>query len=236
MSTRRCARALPLQGLSLMPRLESVSYRLPPRCIPPRLPLRCRTGALLYERFVAAWERVPDKTIKLVFHGTPSENIPSICKTGLDPKRRTGQAHGKGEYFGQSMDVSKGYCRNGRHMLVFAVLLDKSGLTQVRDTSAKQHMIVVHRSEHQLPLAVVTMSGKAFTPPPGLMESAAAPSASGSMVATALQAGLSAAQGLYNALAAAPAAALAPAPAAASASAATSAGRGRGASRKRPRR
>ena len=34
-----------------------------------------------------------------------------------------------GEYFGGDMATSADYCRGGRHMLVFAVLLDKSGVT-----------------------------------------------------------------------------------------------------------
>lgn len=42
------------------------------------------------------WSLLP----QLVFHGTPERNIQSICRQGLDPKRRAGQAYGPGEYFG----------------------------------------------------------------------------------------------------------------------------------------
>lgn len=134
----------------------------PPRPLPLFHNPKSQPGEPLYERFISAWAAVPNKKIKLVFHGTPADNIESICTNGLDPARRNGQAYGPGEYFGAAMDVSKGYCRSGRHMLIFAVLLDKSGLT----VSNKQ-MVVVNKAEHQLPLAVVTMSGKPFEPSAG---------------------------------------------------------------------
>ena len=74
-----------------------------------------RPGQPLYNRFVTAWERVADQTVKLVFHGTAEANIPSILRDGLDPKRRAGQAHGPGEYFageGHS-SISVAYCKGG---------------------------------------------------------------------------------------------------------------------------
>jgi hypothetical protein len=117
-------------------------------------------GQPLYERFVAAWQRAPNQQILLVFHGTPEENIAAICTDGLDPKRRSGQAAGPGEYFGKQMAISQGYCRGGRHMLIFAVLLDQSGVTFQGDA-----FIVINKSENQLPLAVVTMSGEGYEPP-----------------------------------------------------------------------
>ena len=58
-------------------------------------------------------------------------NIDAICRNGLDPARRSGQAYGPGEYFGAAGNatISVAYCKGGRKMLVFAVLVDKSGLT-----------------------------------------------------------------------------------------------------------
>ena len=53
-------------------------------------------GRPLYERFAAALERVADKSVELCFHGTPEPNVDSILRDGLDPKRRSGQALGKG--------------------------------------------------------------------------------------------------------------------------------------------
>jgi hypothetical protein len=71
-------------------------------------------GTPLYEGFASAYEKVRDKAIKLVFHGTPEKNIVAICRDGLDQKMRgkgTGQAHGKGEYFAENASMSLSYCK-----------------------------------------------------------------------------------------------------------------------------
>ena len=112
-------------------------------------------GTPLYERFFTAWARVPNKSMRLVFHGTPEENIDAICREGLDPKRRSGQALGPGEYFGGQPRISLGYCRVGRKMLVFCILTDPSGVTQFNE-QIPGGVAVIHKPEHQLPLAVVT--------------------------------------------------------------------------------
>jgi hypothetical protein len=132
---------------------------------------RSLPGCSLYERFVAAWGQVPDKTIRLVFHGTPEANINCICRDGLDPRRRNGQVHGSGEYFGGNMDVSLGYCRGGRYMLVFAVLLDRSGVTKVVNPQAgvPGEIVVINKPEHQLPLAVVSIGCQRWVPPADFM-------------------------------------------------------------------
>jgi hypothetical protein len=107
-------------------------------------------GADLYERFLAAWTET-DMKVRLCFHGTPEANIGAIFREGLDPKRRAGQAFGAGEYFGATAAVSVPYCRGGSKMIVFAVLTDPSGIT-LENTQ----MVVVHKPEHQLPLASVS--------------------------------------------------------------------------------
>ena len=86
-------------------------------------------GETLYERFKEAHNAASDKSIRLVFHGTGASNIEQIAREGLDPSRRSGQAYGPGEYFGTDLNTSLRYCRGGRQVLVFAVLLDPSGLT-----------------------------------------------------------------------------------------------------------
>jgi hypothetical protein len=53
-------------------------------------------GTPLYARFAAALRRVSNKSIQLAFHGTAEANIDAICREGLDPKRRAGQALGPG--------------------------------------------------------------------------------------------------------------------------------------------
>ena len=117
-------------------------------------------GGRLYERFVAAWAQVPCKLMRMVFHGTAEANVAAVCRDGLEPNRRSGQAMGPGEYFGEQASTSLTYCRGGRKMLVFLVLLDPSGVT------------VIHKPEFQLPIAVVTFeppSGRVHPPAPGLM-------------------------------------------------------------------
>lgn len=109
-----------------------------------------QVGLPLYNRFYQAWQRVGNQSILLVFHGTLEANIGSICQGGLDPKRRSGQSLGMGEYFGKSFSVSRSYCKGGRKMLVFAVLEDPSGVTH-NDANT----IVIHNPEHHLPIFVV---------------------------------------------------------------------------------
>eukprot|EP01043_Picozoa_sp_COSAG02_P031633 COSAG02_NODE_2074_length_9929_cov_698.467955_5_plen_385_part_00 len=93
-------------------------------------------GQPLYERFKQAVDRASDKTIRLVFHGSPEQNMDAIAREGLDPKRRgsaVGQAYGAGEYFGTDVGTSLGYCQGGKKMLVFAVLCDPAGVTNEVD-------------------------------------------------------------------------------------------------------
>jgi len=130
---------------------------------------KSQPGCPLYERFISAWAEVPDKGMRLVFHGTPEENIHSICREGLDPRRRSGQAHGPGEYFGGNMATSMGYCRGGRHMLIFAVLLDNSGVTAIKEDNSAA-IVVINKPQHQLPLGVVTLSGAPYAPPAGWVD------------------------------------------------------------------
>ena len=125
-------------------------------------------GKPLYNRFVESWQRVPDQTVKLCFHGTAEANIDAICRDGLDPARRSGQAYGPGEYFGAAGNatISIAYCKGGRKMLVFAVLVDKSGLT-----CDNGQIIVVNKPEYQLPLFVLTFAagGAAAYAPAAMM-------------------------------------------------------------------
>ena len=53
----------------------------------------------VYSRFRAALGRYEKPHVMLALHGTPPENVSSILKNGLDPKLRTHQMKGEGEYF-----------------------------------------------------------------------------------------------------------------------------------------
>ena len=110
-----------------------------------------RPGQPLYNNFVTEWQKVQDQKVALVFHGTSETNIDVICREGLDPKRRRGQAYGPGEYFAETNGISFAYCKGGKKMLVFAVLMDKTGLT----TKAGK-IVVINKTSHQLPLFVVS--------------------------------------------------------------------------------
>ena len=88
-----------------------------------------KVGQPLFQTFLESWCEVPDKTVRIVFHGTAEANVDIICEKGLDPTKRSGQAMGPGEYFGLDFNTALGYCKGGKKMLVFAVLADKSGVT-----------------------------------------------------------------------------------------------------------
>jgi hypothetical protein len=121
--------------------LVVAAMRLNPAALP---------GSPLYEAFVKAHAEADDKRVTLAFHGTAEANLAPILAGGLDPARRCGQACGPGEYFALQAATSLSYCRGGKAMLVFALLLDKSGVTLESPT-----VVVVHRAAHQLPLAVM---------------------------------------------------------------------------------
>ena len=124
-----------------------------------------RPGKPQYERFVQAWRRVPDKRLRLVYHATADRNIPSILRNGLDSRRRGtahGQAGGSGEYFGKDVVTSAPYGRGSRKMIVFAILIDRSGITS--EDQGHKGEIVVNKKDHQLPLAVVAFDKQPMGP------------------------------------------------------------------------
>ena len=60
-------------------------------------------GTELYERFASAFESLEgqNNALRLAFHGTPTQNIPSICENNLDPELRgtaAGQKLGPGKH------------------------------------------------------------------------------------------------------------------------------------------
>ncbi|KAL7539910.1 hypothetical protein ACHAWF_006542 [Thalassiosira exigua] len=90
--------------------------------------------------------------VRVVFHGTAEINIQSILRDGLDPSLRRGQTYGQGEYFANNPAMSLHYCKGGKKMVVFAVITAKA------DVRAKD-LIVVNKSERQLPLAALSFEG-----------------------------------------------------------------------------
>ena len=114
-------------------------------------------GENLFEAFVAGYKLARNtKRIELKFHGTPEVNVDSICENGLDPSKRSGQVYGEGEYFGGCVADSLAYCRGGRKMIVFAVLMDGSGLTFHGEGGAHKEVTVINKSHHHVPIAVIS--------------------------------------------------------------------------------
>jgi len=127
--------------------------------------------------FEAAFKNFPDDSeLAIVFHGTPEKNVSTILKDGLDPKKRSGQAHGPGEYFGRDPSVSLSYCYERRRMvhpmfhpmglpmdnpmghqmdlqmLVFLVVVPAPNQRYPR---RPYNCVVVENNAHQLPLGVL---------------------------------------------------------------------------------
>jgi deltex len=110
-------------------------------------------GQKLYNKFVESWQSVPNEEIKCMFHGTHTKNVANICKNGMDPQKRGchGQAHGVGEYFGTSAQISMNYCKGKKlQMIVFACLMDNSGVSY-----NNSNVVVINKTAHQLPMFVV---------------------------------------------------------------------------------
>lgn len=76
-----------------------------------------------YERFLGAVERGHNLDRGFyTWHGTSEQAIGPICDSGFDPKRRSGQVYGPGEYFGVDANVSLGYARNSNRLILAYVL------------------------------------------------------------------------------------------------------------------
>jgi hypothetical protein len=113
-----------------------------------------RNGGELFKRFQAAYKGLPQdqrKTI-LAFHGTPEANISSICSNGFDRSRRGahGQAHGAGEYFATTPDISIGYS-SGNKMLVCELLLGQADVHHTQNNT----IVVMKNPDHDLPRFVL---------------------------------------------------------------------------------
>lgn len=116
-------------------------------------------GKPLYESFVANYKslRFNQNPIRLLFHGTPEQNIDSILEEGLDPALRSGQAYGAGEYFGSKAHVSVSYAQGAHKLLLFAAIT--TPMSTKEDNMMKQINVVVVNKQGSgcwyLPLAVV---------------------------------------------------------------------------------
>ena len=107
-------------------------------------------GGSQYIRFAAALSTAAVKSIRLGFHGTASSNVDTIARDGLNVEMRKAVKFGVGDYFAERLDVALPYSQGARRVLVFALLMEESGLTyHGRD------MIVIHKVEHEVPICIV---------------------------------------------------------------------------------
>ena len=102
----------------------------------------------------------------LLFHGTPQSNIESILRNNFDlSKRSNGRSYGDGVYFSEMPEVSLGYTRDQRSLLLCEVLPgDNSKEIHLQDVQSGSKdtrcwAIVVPRVDQILPRFVIN-----FTP------------------------------------------------------------------------
>ena len=112
-----------------------------------------KPGGQLFKKFRDKMMSLPKDQRKtcLAFHGTPSNNITSICTNGYDSSRRRGQACGPGEYFATIPGTSMGYCSGGKKMLLNELLLGKAGTHHTKHGN----IIVMKDPVHDLPRFVI---------------------------------------------------------------------------------
>ena len=85
----------------------------------------CASMKRFYKGIEALGQSLPPDMARgfFAFHGTAAVAIKPICGDGFDPKRRSGQACGPGEYFGVTSAVSHGYCRPANPQGPFAMII-----------------------------------------------------------------------------------------------------------------
>ena len=112
-----------------------------------------KPGGTLFRRFQSARRRLGtnQRQTILAFHGTPEANIQSICTNGFDPTKRSGQAHGPGEYFAKTPDTPMQYCQGGKKMLLCELLL---GQENYHHTMHGDY-VVMKNPDHDLPRFIV---------------------------------------------------------------------------------
>jgi hypothetical protein len=128
----------------------------------------------VFDKFQKAVQKLdPHCSFGVVFHGTPPHNIATILEHGLDPKKRSGQAYGPGEYFSKDGALSLSYCKGGLEMILFVVVLP-STLPEEEEKASKdakvtafdlqrnkkyhaipKDTVVVQNNDHQIPIATI---------------------------------------------------------------------------------
>ena len=89
--------------------------------------------------------------VAVVFHGTSTNNIADILQHGLDPARRCAQAYGIGEYFSKDPSICVSYCKTGKAIIVFLVIVP---LPSKEPSNKPYDFVIVEDNSHQFPLGV----------------------------------------------------------------------------------
>lgn len=90
------------------------------------------------------------------WHGSAEQNVLSIAVHGFDPKRRSGQAYGAGEYFAKDPNVSVMYAKGGSYMFLCRLLLGQAQVDHTWVDSAKYYVMKQREGRIQaLPLFLV---------------------------------------------------------------------------------
>jgi hypothetical protein len=104
------------------------------------------------------------------YHGCPFQAIAPICQNGFDPKRRSGQAYGRGEYFGVTANISHGYSQKGGSQQGFSQMIIVYLLRCTQNTTKENFCYVVDnpidwKYAFNLPVLVVTYGQMSNTQP-----------------------------------------------------------------------
>ncbi|CAJ1386258.1 unnamed protein product [Effrenium voratum] len=108
-----------------------------------------------FEAGLAALGVTDSSKSEFAWHGTSTvANVKSICWDNLDPQKRSGQAHGPGEYFSTDANVSNSYAGSSGYMILFLLLQGP------HNTSHNVSYRVIHNPTHGksmycLPVGVV---------------------------------------------------------------------------------
>jgi len=94
----------------------------------------------------------------LIFHGTPQANIESILKNNFDvSKVANGRAHGDGVYFSEMPEVSLGFSKDGKSLILCKVLLGNNS-KEVDKTKDGAWAVVVPDVNQILPKYVINFA------------------------------------------------------------------------------
>ncbi|GAB1226766.1 hypothetical protein ENUP19_0305G0008 [Entamoeba nuttalli] len=79
-------------------------------------------NCMSFQRFINSFKDIPCNHASdgfFAWHGSSEAGVKGICQEGFDPKRRSGQSYGIGEYFGVTAKDSGSYLKeNSNHMIL----------------------------------------------------------------------------------------------------------------------